>query len=78
MRPYDYTCTEALFVKMPLEVDGHRAVSHSTGGLRGGIRTKRDLMQRIVVTGSGGASKSTTASQIGIRLRIPVIHLDKL
>jgi adenylate kinase family enzyme len=35
-------------------------------------------MKRICVIGSGGAGKSTLACQIGTKLGIEVIHLDKL
>ncbi|MDT5272214.1 MAG: hypothetical protein QOH49_4400 [Acidobacteriota bacterium] len=34
-------------------------------------------MKRVLVIGSGGAGKSTFARQLGERLRLPVIHLDK-
>lgn len=33
-------------------------------------------MQRILVIGSGGAGKSTVANALGLRLRLPVVHLD--
>ena len=35
-------------------------------------------MERIVIIGCGGAGKSTLARQLGEKLNIPVIHLDKL
>ena len=35
-------------------------------------------MERIVIIGCGGAGKSTLARQLGEKLDIPVIHLDKL
>ena len=35
-------------------------------------------MERIVIIGCGGAGKSTLARQLGEKLRIPVVHLDKL
>lgn len=35
-------------------------------------------MRRILIVGSGGAGKSTLATQIGQRLGLPVIHLDAL
>ncbi len=35
-------------------------------------------MERIVIIGCGGAGKSTLASQLGNKLGIPVVHLDKL
>ncbi len=35
-------------------------------------------MERIVIIGCGGAGKSTLASQLGKKLGIPVVHLDKL
>jgi adenylate kinase family enzyme len=34
------------------------------------------MMKRVVVLGSAGAGKSTLAQQIGVRLNLPVIHLD--
>lgn len=34
-------------------------------------------MQRVVILGSGGAGKSTLARQVGDRLGLPVIHLDR-
>jgi len=34
-------------------------------------------MQRIAVVGSGGAGKSTFATELGRRLGLPVIHLDE-
>jgi len=34
-------------------------------------------MQRIVVIGSSGAGKSTIARELGTKLNLPVIHLDK-
>jgi adenylate kinase family enzyme len=36
------------------------------------------LGARIAVIGSGGSGKSTFARQLGARLGLPVIHLDKL
>lgn len=35
-------------------------------------------MQRIVIIGCGGAGKSTLSRQLGEKLNIPVVHLDKL
>lgn len=35
-------------------------------------------MKRIVIIGCGGAGKSTLARQLGAKLNIPVVHLDKL
>jgi adenylate kinase family enzyme len=35
-------------------------------------------MHRVLVIGSGGAGKSTFATQLGERTRLPVIHLDSL
>lgn len=35
-------------------------------------------MKRIIIIGCGGAGKSTLARQLGEKLNIPVIHLDKL
>ena len=35
-------------------------------------------MPRVAVIGSGGAGKSTFAEQLGLRLRVPVIHLDRI
>lgn len=35
-------------------------------------------MQRIVIIGCGGAGKSTLARQLGEKLGLPVVHLDKL
>ncbi len=35
-------------------------------------------MERIIIIGCGGAGKSTLARQLGERLQIPVVHLDKL
>lgn len=35
-------------------------------------------MERIVIIGCGGAGKSTLARQLGEKLDIPVVHLDKL
>lgn len=35
-------------------------------------------MQRIIIIGCGGAGKSTLARQLGEKLNIPVVHLDKL
>jgi adenylate kinase family enzyme len=34
-------------------------------------------VQRIVILGPGGAGKSTLAPELGLRLQIPVIELDK-
>jgi adenylate kinase family enzyme len=34
-------------------------------------------MQRIVIVGSSGAGKSTLARQLGQKLNLPIIHLDK-
>lgn len=35
-------------------------------------------MERILIIGSGGAGKSTLARQLGEKLDLPVVHLDKL
>ena len=35
-------------------------------------------MKRIVIIGCGGAGKSTLARQLGEKLDLPVVHLDKL
>jgi adenylate kinase family enzyme len=35
-------------------------------------------MERILIIGCGGAGKSTMARQLGDKLQIPVVHLDKL
>ena len=35
-------------------------------------------MERIVIIGCGGSGKSTLARQLGEKLNLPVVHLDKL
>lgn len=35
-------------------------------------------MERILIIGCGGAGKSTLARQLGEKLDIPVVHLDKI
>lgn len=35
-------------------------------------------MERILIIGCGGAGKSTLARQLGEKLSIPVVHLDRL
>ncbi len=35
-------------------------------------------MERILIIGCGGAGKSTLARQLGEKLNIPVVHLDKI
>lgn len=35
-------------------------------------------MERILIIGCGGAGKSTLARQLGEKLGVPVVHLDKL
>ena len=35
-------------------------------------------MERIIIIGCGGAGKSTLARQLGEKLSLPVVHLDKL
>ena len=35
-------------------------------------------MERIMIIGCGGAGKSTLARQLGAKLNLPVVHLDKL
>ena len=35
-------------------------------------------MERIIIMGCGGAGKSTLARQLGQKLGLPVVHLDKL
>ena len=36
------------------------------------------MMERIMIIGCGGAGKSTLARQLGEKLDLPVVHLDKL
>jgi adenylate kinase family enzyme len=43
-----------------------------------GVTLQRGNVRRIVVIGSGGAGKSTLATQLGAALGLPVIHLDAL
>lgn len=35
-------------------------------------------MERVLIIGCGGAGKSTLARQLGEKLNLPVVHLDKL
>ncbi len=35
-------------------------------------------MERIIIIGCGGAGKSTLARQLGEKLELPVVHLDRL
>ncbi len=35
-------------------------------------------MERIMIIGCGGSGKSTLARRLGEKLRLPVVHLDKL
>lgn len=43
------------------------------------IKTERDFPYRkILIVGCGGAGKSTLAVELGRKLDLPVIHLDKL
>ncbi len=35
-------------------------------------------MQRVMIIGCGGAGKSTLARQLGEKMGLPVVHLDKL
>lgn len=35
-------------------------------------------MERIMIIGCGGSGKSTLAQQLGEKLQLPVVHLDKL
>jgi len=35
-------------------------------------------VERILIIGCGGAGKSTLARQLGEKLKLPVVHLDKL
>ena len=35
-------------------------------------------MERILIIGCGGAGKSTLARELGVKLRLPVVHLDRL
>ena len=35
-------------------------------------------MERVIIIGCGGAGKSTLARQLGEKLNLPVVHLDKL
>ena len=35
-------------------------------------------MEKVIIIGCGGAGKSTLARQLGAKLNLPVVHLDKL
>ena len=57
-------------VASALAVGGTRVPRHTLGDLR--------TRKRILVVGSGGAGKSTLARDLGTRLNLPVVHLDRV
>ena len=63
----------------PIKTNVQDQVAEVDGDVAGDTRDQRDDddVRRVVLLGPGGAGKSTLAAELGRRLDLPVIELDK-